>query len=514
MDTNFANSTGPFKILIFVVCYNSEKYIERILDQIRPEIWQNDRFQAEVLLLDNQSPDQTFIKAHRYSQAYPERKITVLYNPKNLGYGGNQKIGCHYAVKNHFDAMVLLYGDGQYTPDYLPKMIEGLIEKQADTVLGSRMLDGKNALKNRIPLVRQIVNQILTAVQNRLLKFRLTEFHSGYLAYRVSALQAIPFQYNSDSYDFDSDILIQLLDTGKRIVEISIPALCNNKIPQGSRLKFTWKTISSCFLSRLNRLGLYYHPKFDYYINSNVVYESKFEFLSSHRFAYDMVRFETTVLDIGCGPGYMAHALEQKRVKTISIDKQILPETTEHSWKCIEANIETYVFDESITKIDTILLLDILEHLKSPEQCLNKLRNHFAKDQPEIIITTGNVGFFPIRLHLLFGAFHFGKRGILDMDHTRLFTFSSLSRLLKNQGYEILQKKGIPAPYPLAIGNGKIAGILLFLNHCLIHLSKGLFAYQIGIIAKPFPTIDCLLQQAQQSHEKLLIEENTRTSSP
>ena len=506
MNSNPAVSTSPFKILIFVVCYSAEKTIEWVLDRIPTEIWQNDRFQAEVLILDDQSPDQTFSKAHRYSQSHPERKIAVLSNPQNLGYGANLKMGCHYAIQNHFDALVLLHGNGQYAPHSLPKMIEPLIENQADAVLGSRMIHKGDALKDKMPYYKWIGNQILTAMQNRILKSRLSEFYSGYRAYRVSTLQTIPFQYNSDYFDFDTDILIQLLDTGKRIVEIPVPVFCGDEIRPLGALKYAWKTLYSCFLSRLNRLGLYYHPKFDYITNSNVIYESKFAFPSSHRFAYDSVKAKTTVLDLGCGPGYMAKALAQKEVKIISIDKQIQPQTREYSWKWIEADIEIHAFDDRLAKVDTILLLDILEHLKSPEQCLKKLRDHFAKDQPEIIITTGNIGFLPIRLHLLFGAFHFGRRGILDMDHTRLFTFSSLTKLLKNQGYEILRKKGIPAPYPLAIGNGKTACVLLFLNRCLIALSKSLFAYQIAVRARPLPTLDCLLQQAHQTRQTLLEE--------
>ena len=47
-------------------------------------------------------------------------KVTVLYNPVNQGYGGNQKIGYHYAIKNGFDFVALLHGDGQYAPEKLP----------------------------------------------------------------------------------------------------------------------------------------------------------------------------------------------------------------------------------------------------------------------------------------------------------------------------------------------------------------------------------------------------------
>lgn len=505
MDNVKAISKLP-RILIFVVCYNAEKTIESILDRIPQEIWHNSNFVTEVLIIDNQSPDQTFFKANQYSQKYPERKITVLYNPKNLGYGGNQKIGYHYAIKNNFDLVALLHGDGKFDPEYLPKMIQSLLDNQADAVLGSRMLHSHRAIAGKMPLYKCVGNRVLSFLQNRILHSSLSEYHSGYRVYRVSSLDEIPFEYNGDSFDFDDDIIIQLLDTGKKIVEIPVPAFHTSDIRLIGGIKYACKILYSCILSRFNRWRLYYHPKFDYITNSNSIYQSKFGYPSSHQFAFDAVQAGTRVLDLGCGPGYMARMLSQKQVKTISIDKQILPETREYSWRCVEADIENYAFDDSLGKIDTILLLDILEHLKSPERFLKKIRHAFASDCPNIIITTGNVGYFPIRLNLLLGGFHFGKCGILDMDHTRLFTFSSISRLLKNEGYEILQKKGIPAPFPLAIGKGFMSRIFIGMNQFLILLFKNIFAYQIALQVKPLPTLDYLLQQAHYAREKLLAE--------
>ncbi|MCX5636623.1 MAG: glycosyltransferase, partial [Planctomycetota bacterium] len=74
-------------------------------------------FYTEVLLIDDQSPDRTFYKADEYSRQHPERNLTVLYNPKNQGYDGNQKIGYCYAIKKGFNVVVLLHGDGQYAPE-------------------------------------------------------------------------------------------------------------------------------------------------------------------------------------------------------------------------------------------------------------------------------------------------------------------------------------------------------------------------------------------------------------
>ncbi len=113
------NAKDKKKVLIFVVCYNAEKWIESVLDRIPNDVMKNKNFSTEILVIDDQSPDQTFYAADDYARRRPEIKINVLYNPKNQGYGGNQKIGYCYAIKKGFDAVVLLHGDGQYAPEYL-----------------------------------------------------------------------------------------------------------------------------------------------------------------------------------------------------------------------------------------------------------------------------------------------------------------------------------------------------------------------------------------------------------
>jgi glycosyltransferase involved in cell wall biosynthesis len=67
---------------------------------------------VEVLIIDDASQDNTFRKG-LHGQRTSAFKITVLRTPKNQGYGGNQKLGYHYAIDNGFDIVALVHGDGQ-----------------------------------------------------------------------------------------------------------------------------------------------------------------------------------------------------------------------------------------------------------------------------------------------------------------------------------------------------------------------------------------------------------------
>ena len=490
------------RVLIFIVAYNAERFIEGVLDRIPDEIWCSPHFDTEILIIDDESTDLTFHRAEDYTHRNSKSNLTVLFNPKNLGYGGNQKLGYHYAIDKGFDVVVLLHGDGQYPPEYLDQMVLPILRGEADAVLGSRMIRRLDALKGKMPFYKWIGNQVLTFLQNKTLNANLSEFHTGYRAYSVPALGSIPFEYNSDYFDFDTDILIQLLHTKKSIKEVPIPTFYGDEISRVNGIIYAYRILRTSILSRIINWGIFYHPKFDY-DKANASYTLKLGYPSSHQFALDRVAPGSVVLDIGCGPGLMASELSQKEVKTISIDAHVNTKVRKYSYQAIETDIEDYGFN-SLAKVDTVLALDVIEHLKSPESFLRNLRSRYCQDAPDVIITTANIGFLPIRLGLLLGQFNYGKKGVLDLTHTRLLTFSHFRRIMNHCGYDILEERGLPAPFPLALGNNWISRFLLYTNSFLIGLSKGLFSYQIAAVVRPRPTLNLLLQRAHEGRDEKL----------
>jgi hypothetical protein len=161
-------------------------------------------------------------------------------------------------------------------------------------------------------------------------------------------------------------------------------------------------------------------------------------------------------------------------------------------------------FPLDIGSFDYVLLLDVIEHLQSPESFVEALRLSW-KDRTEarLIASTGNVAFFVTRLMLLAGLFHYGRRGILDLTHTRLFTFASFRNLFEQAGYQVEEVRGVPPPFPLALGETALARLLLWTNRLLIRISKTIFSYQIFIVARPLPPLGWLLERAVQcGHDK------------
>ena len=252
------------KVLILIVAYRAENHIQDLLSRIPEDIWDNHNFYTKILVADDASEDNTVHLSIQYRDQNYRKNMEIIKNLTNKGYGGNQKIGYEYAIKHNFDIVILLHGDGQYAPEFIHEMIDPLIKNQSATVFGSRMLDRGGALKGGMPLYKFIGNKILTKIQNILLKSNLSEFHSGYRAYKVSTLKSIPFTHNSNDFDFDTDIIIQLIDNKFTIKEVPIPTFYGEEISYVNGIKYAFDIIKTTVISRIQFIKKIKNPKFDY----------------------------------------------------------------------------------------------------------------------------------------------------------------------------------------------------------------------------------------------------------
>ncbi len=483
------------RILIFIVAYNAARTIQEVIRRLPASLSEHD---TEILIIDDSSRDNTFEQAHDLERtgesSFP---LTILYNPVNQGYGGNQKIGFHYAMEKDFDVVALVHGDGQYAPECLPSLLEPLLQHEADAVFGSRMMTRLTAIKDGMPVYKYIGNKILTSIQNRLLHSSLTEFHSGYRVYSVNALRRIPFDRNTNDFHFDTEIIIQLFRARLRVKELPIPTYYGDEVCHVNGIKYGWNVIKTTLLSRVQDLGILYERKFDISNQGNDPrYQSKLSFESPHTLALARIQPGSAVADIGCASRYIGPALQEKRCRITGID--LFPPVTNLGLaRFIQCDLDRANFPVDAGEFDYILLLDFIEHLRFPERFLDSLRNsRVGEAKVKLIVSTGNIGFIVTRLGLLLGWFHYGPRGILDFTHSRLFTFATFRKLFEQAGYRIEEVKGVPAPFPLAFGPGSLAKFALAVNRALIHISKSLFSYQIFMVCTPLPSLKWLLARA------------------
>ena len=223
-----------------------------------------------------------------------------------------------------------------------------------------------------------------------------------------------------------------------------------------------------------------------------------------HELAINNIKNGKKVLEFGCSSGIITKILLKKRCTVLGIDKNPPKENILKDFLKIDLDSDlTNLKKIKIDNYDYIILLDLINHLKYPEEFMENLKDCFTSlNFPTLIITTPNIGFIFNRIQLLFGFFNYGRRGILHPSHTRLFTFKSLRNILTESGYEIIEEKTVSAPFELAFGKNFFSSFLNFLNKFLIFFSKKLFGYSILIKAKPTANLNTLLNFAHKESKK------------
>ena len=90
-----------------------------------------------------------------------------------------------------------------------------------------------------MPLYKYVANRILTLIQNALSGYKLSEYHTGFRAYKREVLEGIAFEGNSDDFVFDNEVLAQIIYAGFNIGEISCPA---KYFAEASSINF-WRSV-------------------------------------------------------------------------------------------------------------------------------------------------------------------------------------------------------------------------------------------------------------------------------
>jgi len=198
------------KIIVVMPAYNAASTLEKTYREIPHDIVD------DVIVVDDKSNDNTAEVAKSLGINH------VITHEKNTGYGGNQKSCYKAALDLGADVVIMLHPDYQYTPKLCLSMASILSEGIFDCALGSRIL-GQGALKGGMPLHKYISNRVLTAFQNFLLDYKLSEYHTGYRAFTREVLERLPLENNSDNFLFDNQMLAQIIYAGYEIGEITCP---------------------------------------------------------------------------------------------------------------------------------------------------------------------------------------------------------------------------------------------------------------------------------------------------
>jgi glycosyltransferase involved in cell wall biosynthesis len=197
------------KVVVVMPAYNAGRTLRMTYEELPKESV------STVILVDDGSTDATL-------QIARELGIEIFVHNRNYGYGANQKTCYTEALRQGADIVVMVHPDYQYDPTLVPQIIAPIVDGRADVVLGSRLKSG-SALAQGMPWWKYAANRFLTAVENRSFGLALSEYHTGYRAFRREVLETVNFLLNSDSFVFDQEIIGQVVAAGFRITEIAVP---------------------------------------------------------------------------------------------------------------------------------------------------------------------------------------------------------------------------------------------------------------------------------------------------
>ena len=200
------------KVIVVMPAYNAELTLQNTYQEIPFDVVD------EVVLVDDASSDDTVRVAKEIGIK------TVLVHDKNLGYGGNQKTCYRTALELGADIVIMVHPDYQYTPKLIGAMASLISQNLFDCVLGSRIL-GVGALSGGMPLHKYFFNRLLTLIQNVLVNYKLTEYHTGYRAFSRQVIEELSLDDNSNDFIFDNQMLLQVISKKKLIGEITCPTL-------------------------------------------------------------------------------------------------------------------------------------------------------------------------------------------------------------------------------------------------------------------------------------------------
>jgi len=197
------------KVVVVMPAYNAGRTLRMTYEELPRDTV------SLVILVDDGSTDSTLEIARGLG-------LEIFVHNRNYGYGANQKTCYAEALRAGADIVVMVHPDYQYDPTLLPKIIEPLIIAEADLVLGSRLKAG-SPVKQGMPWWKYVGNRVLTTVENYMFGLDLTEYHTGYRAFRREVLETVNFAMNSDGFVFDQEIIAQAVAAKFRIAEIPVP---------------------------------------------------------------------------------------------------------------------------------------------------------------------------------------------------------------------------------------------------------------------------------------------------
>lgn len=215
---------GESRLLVTLATYNERDNIARLIAEIHSYLPQ-----ADVLVIDDNSPDGTGTLADQLAAADP--RVRVLHRPGKLGLGTALKAAMAYADQHDYDLMINMDADFSHPPRYLPAILAGM--SRYDIMIGSRYVRG-GATENW-PLPRRLISSCVNLLVRTLLRMPVRDASGAYRCYRVARLRTTDLDnLLSRGYSFQQEVLFRCYKAGCTMGET--PILFENRRAGSSKV--------------------------------------------------------------------------------------------------------------------------------------------------------------------------------------------------------------------------------------------------------------------------------------
>ena len=470
------------RVGVLVVAHNAAGTLAGTLDRIPAGF--RDRID-EIIVLDDASGDETFRVGTDWARRNHPLCTTVLRHTKRLGYGGTRKAGCRLAIERGLDVVVLLPGHGGYAPESMPDLFQPLLADEADAVFGARTA-ATGGLR-----AKQVGDRVLTRFENRALGSPLGGFRSGYRAYSTAALREIPFEANSDGFDFDTQITVQLLHEGKRIVKAPFPG--SRHAEHRDRHRTEARHVSGLSHAVGVARNLLEYRRVTLGIGTSGWVPAPKEDRRDRdggtpdgALLAELAKLPAgRVLDLGCSGGRFAEQARALGHRVVGVDRTEIEGVRERLNLFVRADLNDGIPQEAhvAAGYDVVVAADVLQRLAHPDRLLREIRSVLRPGGQVLVRVPNGVHWYP-RLRFASGRFDYDRRGILEAGNLRFFTRRSLRRMVASTGYDLLEEqvRGLPLR---ALGRstrrGRLPAELLLgrVDRALARAMPNLFAYQL-----------------------------------
>jgi glycosyltransferase involved in cell wall biosynthesis len=396
------------KVSVLVPVYNERflaaESIRRVLAVRDPGIRE-----LEVIVVDDGSTDGTRDVLRALALEHPE--IHYIEHEANRGKGAALRTAIAHATG---DVAVPHDADLEYHPDDLALLVQPFLREQADAVFGSRFLPGR--YRRVLLFYHSLGNRLLTTLVNLVTNLNLSDMETCYKMVRTSLLRSLPLRYND--FRIEPELTIKLAKRGAAIFEVPI-RYSGRTYVEGKKIGWQDGMKALTAIARGALIDdLYLNDPYGAHILHRLSRARKFS-----RWMADVIRpwLGQRVLEVGAGIGNLTgHLAPRDRYRATDINPDYLAYLANFALgkpylEVGELRAEDAAgFQRLAGQFDSVVCLNVLEHLDEPVAVLRNLRTALARGGRAVVLVPQGPGRYNTLDHTLGHRLRYTRSRLTD----------------------------------------------------------------------------------------------------